>query len=144
MDKQSKILIATAIVLAVVYVAFFTGWFRPQTVGIFHTTRYVQRGGRSGKPVQRLMFGLSRRLRLTELKVVSLAATNASQDSLPLWHLVSSSNSVPVKSFAYGQRIRGLRPAVPGSRPQPLATNVPYRLIVEAGKIKGQEDFELK
>ena len=40
--------------------------------------------------------------------------------------------------------LRGLKPAVVGVRPQPLETNVTYRLFVEAGKIKGEHDFKLK
>lgn len=141
MEKKSLVLIVFAAVLAVIYVIFFTTWFRPETVRIFHTTRYVSRRGAANDPKPELMFGLSQRLKLTEIEVVSLA-TN--QNVLPLWHLVSTSNSVPVKSFAYGQFIRGLHPALPGDRAEPLATNVPYRLTVRAGRITGQHDFELK
>jgi hypothetical protein len=83
-------------------------------------------------------------LKLNEITLVAVDAAGTNQSNLPLWHLVSSSNSVPVKSFFYGQNIRGLRPAVSGSRPQPLATNVTYRLIIQAGKVKGQHDFQLK
>jgi len=61
----------------------------------------------------------------------------------PVWHLISDSNSVPVKVFSYGQGIRGMKPAVAGSRAQPLETNVAYRLLVTAGKAKGQHDFEI-
>jgi hypothetical protein len=37
-----------------------------------------------------------------------------------------------------------MRPAIKGVRPEPLETNVTYRLLVTAGKIKGEHDFELK
>ena len=71
----------------------------------------------------------------------SPAATNAAAPAL--WHLVSDSNSVPVKGFLYGDYIRGMKPYVKGSRPQPLATNVTYRLFVKAGSLQGEHDFGL-
>jgi hypothetical protein len=91
-----------------------------------------------------LIFGVNRQLRFTELKVVPLAGFETNKSVLPVWHLVSDSNSAPVKSFFYGQFIGGMRPAIKGVRPEPLETNVTYRLLVTAGKIKGEHDFELK
>lgn len=144
MTKKNWCLIGFVALLAAVYVVFFTDWFKPQTVKIFHTSRNLrvrnpQTGAQPG-----LIFGINRQLKLTEIKVVSLAALQTNQNSLPIWHLVSDSNSVPVKTFFYGQIIRGLKPAVPGSRPQSLETNVAYRLVVDAGKVHGEHDFELK
>ena len=144
MTKKNWLLISVAVVLAAVYVIFFTDWFKPATVRIFHTNRAMHSRFQRNGGMPSLIFGLDRQLKLTDVKLVSLAALHTNQNSLPLWHLVSDSNSVPVKSFFYGQFIRGLKPAVSGSRPQPLETNVTYRLIVEAGKIKGEHDFELK
>jgi hypothetical protein len=144
MNKKNLILITFAVALGVVYVVFFTEWFRPQTVKIFHTTRFTSRQRAAGGAMPELMFGLSQKMPLSEITVISLDPAQTNLTSVPLWHLISNSNSVPVKSFFYGQYIRGLKPAVAGSRPEPLATNVPYRLIVQSGKIKGQHDFELK
>lgn len=144
MNKKSLILVAFAIVLGVVYVVFFTEWFRPQTVKIFHTTRYMSQRRAPAGTMPELIFGLSQKMKLTEITLVSLDPAQTNLASVPLWHLVSNSNSIPVKSFFYGQYIRGLRPAVAGSRPEPLSTNIPYRLIVQAGNVKGQHDFELK
>lgn len=149
MNRKSWLLVGAAGVLLAVYVIFFTSWFRPQTVMIFHTTRHFatrrfrSRAARWGAKPD-LIFGLSQRLRLTDIEVVPLAEFQTNSRTLPLWHLVSDSNSVPVKSFFYGQFIRGLRPAVPGDHALPLATNVTYRLIVEAGRVKGEHDFKLK
>jgi hypothetical protein len=143
MTKKNLLLILFAIALAVVYAVWFTDWFRPATVQIFHTSRDLHRDARrDGLPS--LIFGVNHPLRFTELKVVPLAGFEANKDVLPLWHLVSDSNSVPVKAFSYGQFIRGMRPAIKGVRAEPLETNVTYRLIVTAGKIKGEHDFELK
>lgn len=144
MTKKNLCLISIAILLAAIYVAFFTEWFKPQTVKIFHTSRNLRVRNPQTGALPGLIFGINRQLKLTDIRVVPLTALQTNLNSLPVWHLVSDSNSVPVKSFFYGQFIRGLKPAVPGSRPQPLETNVGYRLIVEAGKIKGEHDFELK
>ena len=146
MSKKNWFLIGIVVVLAGIYIVFFTEWFKPQTVKIFHTSRKVAapRRGSYAEAMPGLIFGLSRSLTLTDVKVISLNDPPAGQKSVPLWHLVANSNAVPVKSFYYGQYIRGLKPAIPGSRPEPLATNIPYRLIIEAGKVRGEHDFELK
>lgn len=145
MTKKNWFLIGTMIVLLLVYVCFFTGWFQPQTIKIFHTTRNLRpRVTRSSEGMPNLIFGFNQRLKVTEIELFNLADFQTNSKTLPLWHLVSNSNSIPIKSFFYGQRIRGLKPFVPGARPQPLTTNVAYRLIVEAGKLKGKHDFELK
>ena len=145
MNKKIWLLAGVTVVLATVYVVYFTDWFKPKTMQIFHTSRALrQRSQAAGKAEPLLVFGLNRQLRLTEIEVVPLTALETNRNALPIWHLVSDSNSVPVKSFFYGQNIRGLKAAVAGTHPQPLETNVTYRLLVEAGGIKGQHDFELK
>ena len=144
MAKKNWLLIGVAIVLAVVYLVCFTDWFQPQTVRIFHTNRNVRIRFAQKNGLPNLIFGLNRQLRLTEIKVVPLADYQANPKTLPLWHLVSDSNSVPVKTFFYGQSIHGLKPEVSGTRAQVLSNNVTYRIFIIAGKIKGEHDFELK
>jgi hypothetical protein len=143
--KKNWLLIVIAVVLATVYVVYFTDWFAPKTIQIFHTDRNLHRQmQRNVIGLPSLIFGVNHPLKFNEIKVVPLAGFQTNRDILPLWHLVSDSNSVPVKSFYYGQPIRGMKPAVQGSRPQPLETNITYRLIVTSGKFKGDHDFELK
>jgi hypothetical protein len=150
MTKKNLLLILFAVALAGAYAIWFTDWLRPQTVKIFHTLRNNLRvlppRTRANNPalMPSLIFGVTRQLRLTEIKVVPVAALETNKNPLPLWHLVSNSNSVPVKTFFYGQNIGGMKPALKGVRPEPLATNVTYRLFVTAGKIRGEHDFEIK
>ncbi len=142
--KRNRFLIVGAFLLAAVYAVYFTDWFKPKTLQIHHIYRDLSaRPPRDGM-LPALIFGLNRPCRLTEIKVVPLAAYQINQSILPLWHLVSDSNSVPVNVFFYGQRIRGLKPEVPGTHAQPLTNGVTYRLIVTAGKFRGEHDFELK
>ena len=144
--KRNWLLILIAVILMVVYAVYFTDWWQPKTIEIFHTSRMVHsrkhRGVASTEPS--LIFGINRSLRLTEIKVVPLADYKTNPATLPLWHLVSDSNSVPTKAFTYGQSIRGLKPAVSGVRAEPLTNGVVYRIIVVAGQFEGHNDFELK
>ena len=143
--KKNYFLVIVAIVLAAVYAIYFTDWFQPKTIQIFHTYRNLHpRNPVRDGTLPALHFGMGRALKLTEIKVVPLAEYQTNQNTLPLWHLVSDSNSVPIESFFYGQFIRGLKPEVAGSRSRSLTNGVVYRLIVTAGKIKGEDDFELK
>lgn len=143
MTKKNWLLIALAVALASVYVIYFTDWFKPKTMRIFYTTRNLgsRRPRAGGEP--NLIFDLNRPFRLTEIKVIPLAEWQTNRHALPLWHLVSDSNSIPVKLFHYGWRIPGMKPAVAGQRAEPLETNVIYRLFVTSGGVKGQRDFEL-
>ena len=143
------LLIVAVVVLGGVYVVYFTDWFKPKTVQIFHTSRNLRpRAARPGTgasgALPNLIFGINQQLKLTEIRVVAADVYQTNQNALPLWHLVSDSNSVPVKQFFYGQYIGGMRPAVKGVRPQMLDTNITYHLIVQAGAVKGEHDFELK
>ena len=136
------------VVLAGVYVIYFTDWFKPKTIHISHTSRALRPRLAAKIKINPEMvpitFGMEPQCKLTEIIVVPLAAWQTNQNTLPLWHLVASSNAAPVKMFIYGQRVPGLRPEVAGAHARPLETNVTYRLFVTAGKAKGQHDFEIK
>ena len=131
-----------------VYVFYFTDWFKPKIIHISHTSRtFRPRLGNNAKvnpETVPITFGVEPQCQITELTVVPLAAWQTNQNTLPVWHLVATTNAAPIKMFVYGQRIRGLKPEVAGAHAQPLEANVTYRLFVTAGKAKGQHDFEIK
>ena len=133
MKNRKLLLIALTLVLAGVYVFFFTNWTRPNLIQI----RYVTRAGI-------MRFGLDRDYELNELKVVPLAAWQTNKSVLPVWHLISDSGSDDVNQFRYGEKINGMDSAVEGARPERLQPGVTYRMFVTAGKFKGQLDFEIK
>ncbi len=91
--------------------------------------------------VNPIVFGFDRKLKLTSLKVIPLPDIQTNKYPHPIWHLVSESNSVPTKDFAYGARISGMHPAVQGAVPDPLEPGVTYRLMIEAGPVKCSHDF---
>jgi hypothetical protein len=152
MNKRSVFLIAIAIVLAAGYVYYnFWDWFAPATIEIAHDIRPNQpSGGRKGgrslvsddQPGNPVAFFFTARYQLTSVKVVPLDALKTNKYAHPIWHLISDSNSVPVKSLIYGVPIRGMKPDVKGARPEPLQPEVMYRLLVQAGSIKGEHDFQ--
>ncbi|HUC83632.1 MAG TPA: hypothetical protein VL970_00460 [Candidatus Acidoferrales bacterium] len=144
MTKKNLVLIFLALGLAAVYVVWFTDWFRPTLLRISHTTRNLERYEARGNALPGLRFRVNPQVPFKELKVVPLAAFETNKDALPVWHLVSDSNSVPVDEFSYGLGIRGMHPAIPGEQAGALETNVIYRMFISAGRAKGQHDFELR
>jgi hypothetical protein len=143
MDKKSTLLVVVLLVLVSVYAVFFTDWFKPHVIKLFYTTRPIEHF-RARQDLPYVLFGLEGRYRLTEVKVVSLDDLQKNPATPPVWHLISDSNSVPIKMFSYGEHIHGMKPALAGDAPQDLATNEVYRLFVAAGGTKGQIDFKVK
>lgn len=146
MAKKQWYLLAVLIVLAAVYVCAFTNWGRRPAIQISHAAfsrpmrvlRPAVRAGNVNRPIVR--FDLDRSYRLTEVKVVRLADWQTNKSTLPIWHLISDSNSVPTRRFFYGVPIRGMNPIM-HVRPEPLETNVIYRLFLTAGAAQGRHDF---
>lgn len=145
MTRKNWILIGFALALAIAYGVFFAHWFKPRTIKIYHVTRptgYAMQTRRDLSPPP-ITFGLEDACQLSEIKAVPLAEWQTNHAVQPVWHLVADSDPAPVKTFVYGQRIRGMKPAVPGAQPQPLQPNVVYRLFVTAGRARGQHDFKI-
>ena len=149
MTKKQLVLLAVAVVLLCGYAYYFTDWFASESIQIVHTLRpYTppRRGrGRTSddNPVANTVsFGFNRKCRLTEIKVIPVSDLATNKYAHPIWHLVSESNSVPTKAFVYGMNIQGMHPKVPGARPDPLQPGVAYRLLVEAGELKGEHEFK--
>src|SRR5262245_15252575 len=146
MTKNGVVLSAIAVILAAVYVVYFTDWFRKDGIQIIPS---VRPGTASAiprdpdeDPVHRVSFALDGKYNLTSVKVVMAAELETNKYAAPLWHLISDSNSVPTKSITYGYPIRGMKPAVPRARPEPLLANVKYTLLLEAGRIHARTNFQ--
>jgi hypothetical protein len=146
-NRKNFLLIAVMLVLAGVYIVFFTDWFRTETIHISFTSRpgwsvrRLRPGNRSAAaPAD---FGFGQRYHFTEIKVVPLIAFQTNALTPPLWHLVSDSGSDSNDHFVYGQKIKGMDPAVKGAQPQPLLSGVTYRILVRAGSARGQRDFHV-
>src|SRR3954466_1341534 len=148
MSRNGIVLTAIAVLLAGVYVFYFTELFNKQTIQIIpqvrpNRTSAIPRGDES-TPVYPVSFALDGKYQLTSVKVVSADDLKTNKYPEALWHLISDSNSLPTKSFLYGQKIPGMKPSIPRGRPQPLQPNTPYMLVIEAGKMLGKTNFFTK
>ena len=145
MTSKQWTLIAVAALLGGLSLYLNRDWFAKENIQIFH--RSNPRAGvfraRSGgdSPALPVAFGLSRKLKLTLLKVVSVSELETNKLPHPSWYLVSDSNSVPVSEFLYGMPIGGMRPAIKGTSPEALQPGEKYRLFVQAGSLKAEHDF---
>ena len=143
MPRKQWFLLAVALVLAVVYVWHFTDWFQHKDIHISSTARAAFPRFRGGGTSANVAFRLDQEYRLTEVKVVPLAAWQTNPVVVPVWHLVGNHKSTPIEFFLYGENIGGMKPAIPGVKPGPLEDSVTYRLFVSAGSVKGQHDFRI-
>lgn len=132
-----------AIVLFVVYAVFFTDWFKPKKILVSHTYRNIHPGQARPGVMRPLIFGVMPQTFLTDIKVVPFDAYQTNKNIGPLWHLVTDSNSVPLKDFYYGEHIQGMKPAIKGTHAEDLETNVNYLIIVHAKRVVGEHKFEL-
>jgi hypothetical protein len=150
MTKKNLFLIGITVALGVVYLIFFTEMFRTPGIQIEYTSRQQPNRQRLGNPRLQAIFDATapvtfffpRELRLTQVKVFSVPELETNKYPLPLWHMVSESNSVSLKFFTYGLPIRGMHPANKGQDPKPLVPGADYRVFIEAGERKGQRDFK--
>jgi len=145
MTKNGIVLSIIAVILGTCYVCFFTDWFKKETIQIIPTIRPNRPGTAQRNPdreqVYPVTFALDGKYKLTSVKVVAAADMATNNYPVPLWHLVSDSNSIPTKSIFYGYPIKGMKAAVPRARPEPLAPDVDYVLMLEAGSAKGRTNF---
>lgn len=149
MTPKAKLLLACALVLGAVYVIFFTDLFRKEQMQIIVKLTPGRASAiprpRDSEPVYPVAFRLNKRYRLTAVKVVNTTEYATNKHAMPLWHMVSDSNSAPQLTIVYGApKIPGMRSAVPRAKPQPLEAGVQYTLLVEAGEVKTQTNFVAK
>lgn len=140
MSRPNLTLITVAILLAAAYVCFFSDWLNAPRIQIIPQTRPI-RSGDVNVGVYPISFLLERQLRLTSVKVVEAAAYEANKNAPALWHLVSQSGSAPMQGFLYGEPIGGMTMAKTNEVPRALEPNKTYRILIEAGRARGAQDF---
>jgi hypothetical protein len=143
MSKKPVILVTLLALIGGIFVYANKDWFGRRPIQISH--RFHAFGGRfdNSGGVAPLMFEFDRRLKLTSVKVVALCEIQTNKFPHALWHLVSETNSVPVRGFLYGTDLPGMRPMYKGVKAEPLDPDQKYRLLLEAGSFKAQHDFDL-
>ncbi|MCX8107834.1 MAG: hypothetical protein N3G20_03425, partial [Verrucomicrobiae bacterium] len=79
-----------------------------------------------------------------EVKVIPVDAMKTNKNPRPVWHLVSKSGSPPLKGLAYGQPIRGMKSVLDKVGAEPLQPGITYRLLIRAGRARGELDFRVE
>lgn len=141
MRKKDFIWIGLLLLVGGLYVHFFTHFNEKPQIAIIPSFRPSRR---ANDDTYQLFFTLNGDYKLTSLKVIPFQDDKFNPGTPPVWHLVSDSNSVPVRAFRYGQGIHGMKPFLKGVKPDPLTPGTVYRLIVSAGDVTGSKDFKAK
>jgi hypothetical protein len=141
MQKREIIWIAVLLSVVVAYYHFFGGRFAKKPMAIHASLRPSRR---ADAPVYPVYFTLNDDFKLTSLKVVPLEDGQINPATLPVWNLVSDSNSVPTRAFFYGQHIRGMKAALANVQPDPLTPGVVYRIQLSSGDVTAALDFKTR
>ena len=144
MAQKPVLPIALLVLVGALFIYINRDWFQARPIQVSHRIyRFAGRFGGADSPTP-VMFEFDHRLKLTSIKIVALADSQTNKYPHALWHMISSSNSVPTKGFVYGMDVPGMRSAVNGAAADPLDPGQTYRLLLEAGSVKGQHDFTLE
>jgi hypothetical protein len=149
--SRNKVILTTALLMAIA--ALYLYQYRDAILGrpiqISHTMRLRLAMARrmpsklsSYAPIIPT-FTLGDEYRLTTVKLIRLDELKEKGYAHPLWELVADSKSYPTRVFLYGRGIPGMHPKVADMDPEPLVTNVTYRLMITAGRLKGRHDFTI-
>lgn len=143
MAKKPTVLLTLLLMAGGVLLYFNKDWFKRRPIQISH--RFHAFGGRfdNGGGEAPLLFEFDRQLKLTSVKVVAVCEIQTNKFPHALWAMVSESNSVPTRGFLYGMDIPGMRRVFKEVSAEPLDPDQKYRLLVEAGSLKAQHDFDL-
>ncbi|MBI3417752.1 MAG: hypothetical protein HY043_20870 [Verrucomicrobia bacterium] len=140
MSRPNLTLTTVAILLAVAYVFVFSDWFNVPRIQIIPQTRPI-RSGDVNVGVYPVSFMLERQVRINSVKVVEAGAYEANKKAPALWHLVSKVGSTPMQGFLYGDLIAGMTTARSNELPHALEPKKVYRILIEAGRARGTQDF---
>lgn len=148
MTRKIWLLVALALILGGLSLYLNKDWFAKDSIQISHRSRairlpWLRRGKRADDSlVNPIVFLFDRNVRLKSVKVVPLSDIETNKYPQPIWSLISDSNSLPVKNFAYGAYIAGMRPAFKGAAAYQLQPGAKYRLFIDTGTQKAEHDFQ--
>jgi hypothetical protein len=145
MQKREIAWVVVLLLLIGAYIVFFSNWGQKREIRVVASIRPSLPMGRrrGGAPAvtnalpYRVIFELDGSYKLTGLELTEVDTQHTNAAEHVLWHMVSKSNSLPVKVFQYGQPIKGLEPDIEGVQPEPLAPGGIYRMEVSTRSLKG-------
>jgi len=133
MKNKDTFLIGLAVVLAAVYVLFFTDWTKKKDIQISYTNLRVSPNG-DDEPTVLFIFDKKEKFSLSSIKVVSDAEAKTNKTPHAYWNLTARNGSKPVVSFPYGFPVPGMETAK--AAPESLEPGEKYRLIVQTSNKK--------
>jgi hypothetical protein len=140
MQKREIFWIAVLLVVGAAYYHFF-GHRSAEKQLIIHASLRPSR--RAESPVYPVYFTLNDDFNLTSVKVVPVDDDGEVKPGvIPVWNLVSDSNSVATRAFFYAQHIHGMKPALADVKADPLTPDAIYRILLSAGKLSASLDFK--
>src|ERR1051325_6938409 len=139
MARKNWMLVALVVILGGISLYLNRDWFAGDNIHISHRSLPPRPGLFKRKrpvpvddsPVNPVTFGFDRKLKLTSVQVFVLSAIETNKYALPIWHLVSESNSVPTKDLTYGAPVKGMHSKVPKATPDQLQPGEKNRLMIE-------------
>ena len=140
-NARAAKLIGVVAVMAVIWVWFFSGLRDHHEMIVFH---------RQDNSRNLLVFNMDRDYMLKRIELCPIDEDGETLD--PLWRLKPGmpenadperEKLVPIDTFRYPQRIRGMVKDTEG-RPPKLKIGVPYRLTIIAKGGRAEYDFEIK
>ncbi|MEW6302566.1 MAG: hypothetical protein AB1705_03790 [Verrucomicrobiota bacterium] len=141
MNTKLSLWIAAAVILAGVYVRYFTDWFAKKNIQIITLARPMTLRGAEPPAVYPVAFALDHKYELTRIKVTAESALKTNKLAPPVWFMTTDSNSAPVKAFTYGQPVPGMRLYNEKLAAMPLKPNEVYRVYVETDGRFGETNF---
>ncbi len=141
MKSRTLFLIIAALILGAVYAYKFTDWFQPKQIQISFRT-IDRRGEAVSGPASPITFFLGKEYPLTSLKVISVEEAVTNKYPHALWHLVPENGPALTENVRYGVVPAGMKLKIPGLNAEPLQPDTKYLLLVEAGKFKGEKEFQ--
>lgn len=150
MNKRLWVLLLAVPILGLIYLTQFTDWLKPAPIEVIPSVRAIlprKAYGTAEKEfagVYPVIFNFDAQYTLTSIRVEEATPAEGQPPKI-LWHLRSRKGSNPVKAVLYGRDLENMDP-VPGS-PNPPATlqsGKPYRMIVEAGRRRGETTFSTR
>src|ERR1700744_6576194 len=109
MNKQTITLSGVALILATLYIVFFTDFFKHKV---------IQVSMRVSPASHTLVVYLDQAYSLTSIEMVSTEDVKTNKFPHALWHIVANSHIAPISSFNYGGQIAGMAPEVATALPE--------------------------
>jgi hypothetical protein len=141
MQKKEYIWIALLLLLAGLYLHFFTHWFAKGEL-VVTPSRRPAFGPNAA--VESIVLTLNGPYKLKDLRVLELEDGKFNPHGHLLWHVISDSNSAPTQLIVYGRHIHGMKQAPDNLAPEPLQPDVGYRVVVSANNLTGSADFKTR